>query len=261
MSVPERGLKLAVSGKGGVGKTTLSAFLGWLLARRGMRPLLIDADPNPNLALALGIEGAERIVPIAQMQQLIEERTGARPGGMGLYFRLNPRVDDLPERCWVEREGMRLLVMGRMRRGGSGCWCPENVMLRALVDHLVLQRQEVVIMDMEAGLEHLGRGTARGVDLLLVVTEPGRRSVETAWRIRQLAGDLRLRRVVAVGNRVRSPAEAQALEEALAGYPLAGWLPFDEALLQAEAAGRSPLGAAPRFARAVEELLQRLELA
>ena len=182
-------MKIAVSGKGGVGKTILASFLTKIFAESGYSVLAIDADPDTNLAATLGFPNSDKITPISEMDALIEERTGAPPGQATTYFRLNPKVDDLPEKYSLKRDGIRLMVMGRAKKGGSGCYCPENALLQALLVHLLVSRNEVVILDMEAGIEHLGRATAKAVDKLIVVIEPSRRSIETAYRINKLAQD------------------------------------------------------------------------
>ncbi len=150
-------MKLAVSGKGGVGKTTFASLMIRTLNAEGKRVLAIDADPDANLAAGLGIADSDKIVPIAEMEDLIFERTGAKPGSIGGYFKLNPKVDDLPDAVSVGFERIKLMRLGGIKKGGSGCICPESALLRALVMHIVLARDEVVVMDMEAGIEHLGR--------------------------------------------------------------------------------------------------------
>lgn len=226
-------MKVAVSGKGGTGKTMLVALLSTILSESGYSVLAIDADPNPTLAIALGFPGSEKITPISEMGDLIEERTGARPGQTAPYFKLNPRVDDIPERHWVEHKGIRLMVMGRLRKGGSGCYCPENALLEALVAHLLLRRDEVVIMDMEAGVEHLGRATAKAVDELIVVVEPGKGSVETAYRIRELAKDIGLERIRAVANKIRSERDRDFLLAAMPDFEFLGFIPYDQSVIEA----------------------------
>src|SRR4030042_1411934 len=195
-------MKMAISGKGGVGKPLLAAFLSKIFTESGYSVLAIDADPDSNLAATLGFPHPEEITPMSELSDLIEERVGVRPGQSGSYFKLNPKVDDLPEKYSVKLDGIRLMVMGRIKRGGTGCYCPEGALLQALLSHLLLQRKEVVILDMEAGIEHLTRGTAQGVDILIVVVEPGRRSIETAQRIFELASDLHMKRIAVVGNKI-----------------------------------------------------------
>jgi CO dehydrogenase maturation factor len=163
-------MKLAISGKGGVGKTTFAALLIRTLNDMGKKVLAIDADPDANLAAALGIPNADKIVPIADMKEMIFERTGAQPGSIGGFFKLNPKVDDLPDALSVKKDRIKLMRLGSVKKGGGGCLCPESTLLRALIVHIVLARDEVVVMDMEAGLEHLGRATASAVDKLIAVS-------------------------------------------------------------------------------------------
>lgn len=252
-------MKLAVSGKGGVGKTTFSSLLIRALNAQGKHVLAIDADPDANLASALGIEGADKIVPIAEMKDLIMERTEAKPGSMGGFFKLNPKVDDLPEALSARFENIKLMRLGGVPKGGHGCICPESTLLRALVTHVVLARDEVVVMDMEAGIEHLGRGTARAVDRLIVVVEPGRRSIDTAEHIRKLAGDIGLDQIVVVGNKIRNAGDEAFLREHLPDFTFLGFLPYDQALIEADLAGMSPFDAETQTKAAVIDMLCGLE--
>ncbi len=231
--------KLAITGKGGVGKTTLAALLAHTYTEQGRKVIAIDADPAPNLAFALGfpLEAIGEVVPITEMGELITERTGAEPGSIGGYFKLNPKVDDIPERFSITSRGVKLLIMGGVKKGGAGCLCPENALLRALVHHLLLERMEVVIMDMEAGIEHLGRATAQAVDALLIVVEPGLRSLHTAKLIRRLASDIGLERVYVVGNRVRSAADREFVRENLPGQCIIGFLSESSKAIEAEKTG------------------------
>jgi len=219
-------MKLAVSGKGGVGKTTFSSLLIRNFNELGKRVLAIDADPDANLAAGIGIENAAEIVPISEMKELVFERTGAQPGTIGGFFKLNPKVDDLPEALSVNFENIKLMRLGGVQKGGSGCICPESTLLRALVMHIVLARDEVVVMDMEAGIEHLGRATAKAVDKLIVVVEPGRRSIDTAGHIRKLAAEIGLNAIAVVGNKIRGPKDREFLENHLNDFEFLGFLPY-----------------------------------
>ena len=189
----EKSIKLAVTGKGGVGKTTVSSLLCKAFIDSGYSVLAVDADPDANLATAIGFKEEIDIPPLTEMKELIEERTGAKPGSVGSFFKLNPKVDDLPEKLWKEKNGIKLLRMGTVKKGGGGCICPESAMLKTMVQNLLLFRKEAVIMDMEAGIEHLGRATAQAVNPLIVVVEPGKRSMETARQIKSLAEDIKLK--------------------------------------------------------------------
>jgi len=251
-------MKLAVTGKGGVGKTTVVAGLARVLADRGHKVLAIDADPASNLALALGFPKDQRLAPIAEMRELIEERTEAKAGSMGGFFKLNPRVDDLPDRFTLEKNGIRLMVMGTVRKGGGGCVCPENVLVRTLVAHLLLGRKEVVILDMEAGVEHLGRATASAVDKLIVVVEPGQRSVEVAQKIRQLAGDIGLKNIGLVGNKIRGEGDREFLLKRISDLPFLGFIAYDLKVVEADQAGKPPYLENPEFLRAMGEIVDQL---
>jgi CO dehydrogenase maturation factor len=232
-------MKIAVSGKGGVGKTTLSSLLARYWAKNGYRVLAVDADPDANLGSALGIDTVG-LLPVAKMEELIAERTGMKPGTIGGFFKMNPKVDDLPESLGREKDGVRLLVMGTVKKGGGGCICPESVILKALVSHLVLYQKDVVILDMEAGIEHLGRGTAQGVNRFVIVVEPGRRSIETAAKVLQLTKDIGLHKVAAVGSKVRNAEQEEFLHNNLNGIPLIGILPFSEEIAKADLENRPP---------------------
>jgi len=222
-------MKICVSGKGGVGKTLVSAALARLLAKKGLSVWAIDADPDANLALALGIDDAD-ITPLAQMRQLIKERTGAQDG-WGAIFRMNPEVADIPEKFYKEKDGVRLLVLGAVRKGGGGCACPENVFLRALLNHMVLSRNDAVVVDLEAGLEPLGRATVMGVNWMLVVTEPTEAALATVARIKRLADDLRIKRVGCIVNKVHNEEDVRFAEaKKPTGVELLGSVPYIEEL-------------------------------
>jgi CO dehydrogenase maturation factor len=249
--------KIAVSGKGGVGKTMFSSIAAYLLAEAGQIVYAIDADPNATLAMALGFppELAEQVVPIVEMEELIQERTGARPGEYGGYFSLNPRVDDVPARFSVAHRGVHLMQMGSIRGAGAGCACPENTMLRALMTHLLLRERETVIMDMVAGLEHLGRGTASAVDMMFIIVEPGRRSLDVAQDIAALASDLGIPNVWIVGNKVRNERDRQFITQNLPGLQIAGWIPFSENAIEADMNEIATYDAAPEVVDQVRRVL------
>jgi CO dehydrogenase maturation factor len=232
-------MKIAVTGKGGVGKTTLSALLAQAYADMSRQVLAVDADPSPCLAGALGFppELREQLHPIAEMDALIEERTGARPGTIGGFFTINPRVDDIPERFSVSHRNVRLLEMGSVDLGGSGCICPESAMLKTLFTHLLFRKDDILILDMYAGVEHLGRATVDFVDAMLVVVEPTRRSLGTAAQIKKLANDIGLKRLWLVGNKVRDEEEAKFLQTETPGLPVLGLLSADLAVQEADRLG------------------------
>jgi CO dehydrogenase maturation factor len=240
-------MKIAVTGKGGVGKTTLSSILSYLFASEGKKVIAVDADPDANLASALGVskEAAHTIVPIADMNELIEERTGAKPGSAGIY-KLNPRVDDLPEGLGYKIDGITLLIMGKSKAASSGCYCPENVLLRTLLKHLVVQRDEVVIVDMEAGIEHLTRGTAGSVDAFIVVIEPGQRSIQTAGVVREMAKGLGVKNVFVVANKIRDDKDLAFVRNGIGDMELAGYLSFNHAIMEADIRGDSPFKYSPQ---------------
>ena len=183
-------MKVAITGKGGVGKTTFASTLCRLYAAEGRNVLAADVDPDANLGLALGLteEEVNAIVPVSKMKELAKERTAANESNT--FYKLNPEVSDLPDKLSRDVNGVKLLVMGTVDTGGSGCVCPEHVMLKAILSKLVFRKDDVVVMDMEAGLEHLGRGTASVMDQFIVVIEPGARSIQTYERVKQLAGDI-----------------------------------------------------------------------
>ena len=251
-------MKIAISGKGGVGKTLLSALLTREFANNGYSILAIDADPDTNLASALGFPHPDEITPISEMKDLVEERTGNKPGQPGSWFKLNPKVDDIPEKYAKRLNGIRLMRMGSVKGGGAGCYCPESALLKTLMAHLLVGTDEAVILDMEAGIEHLTRGTAGAVDKLIVVVEPGRRSIETAASIHRLASDLGIRNLAAVGNKVRSDADKDFMRSALPDFEFLGFIPYDQAITDADLANRSVLTSSTQVAAAVKEIYQAL---
>jgi CO dehydrogenase maturation factor len=254
-------MKLAISGKGGVGKTTVAALLAQAYADAGREVLVADGDPSPCLAGALGFppELRDQLHPIAEMDELIEERTGAKPGTIGGFFTLNPRVDDIPERFSVVHKGVRLLEMGSVDTGGSGCICPEAAMLKTLFTHLLFRKDEVLILDMYAGVEHLGRATVDFVDAMLIVVEPTRRSLGTANQIKQLANDIGLTRCWLVGNKVRNEDEKLFLETETPDLPILGMLPADLGVQEADRLGIPVYEHVPALRQAAEAMTKELD--
>jgi len=253
-------MKLAISGKGGTGKSTLAAALALLMARRGRLVLAVDADPDGNLAAALGAspEQASKIVPIAERKALIEERTGAKVKQYGQMFKLNPEVSDIAEGYGMLLNGVSLLVLGAIEAGGSGCACPESVLIRALVSDLILRRNEAVIMDMEAGIEHLGRATARGVDTLIIMVEPSQRALDSASRVMRLAREIGLRDIRFVANKITSPEDEHFIRTSL-GVPLLGIIPWSEEIRSADRQGISVLDhPSVKIMGCLEEILLKL---
>ena len=253
-------MKIAISGKGGVGKTTLTALLAQVLADQGKDVFAVDADPSPCLSGALGIPSnlQEKLHPISEMDELIQERTGAKPGTTGGFFTLNPRVDDIPERFSVSHRGVRMLEMGSVDLGGSGCICPESAMLKTLFTHLLFRKDEVLLLDMYAGVEHLGRSTVDFVDAMLIVVEPTRRSLGTADQIKKLSADLGLTRLWLVGNKVQNEEEIEFLKANPSGIPLLGILPASEGVLEADRKGIAVYDHVPALKSAAEELANKL---
>jgi CO dehydrogenase maturation factor len=251
-------MKFAISGKGGVGKTLLTALLAREFARNGYSVLAIDADPDTNLASALGFPNPNEITPISEMKELIEERTGVKPGQPGSLFKLNPKVDDIPDKYAKKHAGIRLMVMGKVKRGGSGCYCSENTLLQALMSHLLVNRNEVVLLDMAAGIEHLGRATAKAVDKLIVVVEPGKKSIETAERINNLARDIGISKIVAAGNKIRNAEDKEFLTSSLRGFEFLGFIPYDTAIIDAEISNALTLDASKKVIEAVREIYNHL---
>jgi CO dehydrogenase maturation factor len=254
-------MKIAITGKGGVGKTTLASLLSHLFADEGKRVIAVDADPDANLASALGIpkEEAERIRPVADMAELIEERTGAKVGSMGSMFKLNPKVDDLPEGIGYHLNNIILLTMGKSKAAASGCYCPENVLLRRLLGHLVIERSEVVIVDMEAGIEHLTRGTAESVDAFIVVVEPGQRSMQTAKTVKKMAKELGVKKVFVVANKVRNPDDLNFIHHNIGDMEFLGSIRFNESIMTADIEGSSPYVHSPESVDEVKEIKNRIE--
>ena len=254
-------MKLAITGKGGVGKTTLTSLLAYLYAGQGRTVMVIDADPSPCLGAALGFspEALAGLTPIAEMEELIYERTGAQPGTTGGFFKINPQVDDIPDRFAVSHRGIRLLELGAVKMGGSGCICPESVLLKQLVSHILLRRGEVVLLDMYAGVEHLGRATSSAVDAMIAVVEPTSRSLGTAAQIKALAGDIGLKQIYLVGNKVQSADDERFLKEHSPGLPVLGFLPYTAHAQEADRAGTPISDVSPEMVSAAQKIAEALE--
>jgi CO dehydrogenase maturation factor len=252
-------MKLAIVGKGGVGKTTLAAAVARHLVALHRSVIAVDADPDGNLAAALGVPEDDLPTPIAQMRDLVLQRTEAKDEGAGLMFKLNPKVEDIPQQFAVDARGVRLLVLGSVELGGKGCMCPESAVLKALMQHLLLRIADDVILDMEAGLEHIGRASARGVEAMISVVEPGMRSVQTAARIHRLAKDIGILRTFVVANKIREAHELDVLRRALDGQVILGALPYSTELARADLEGRPPGGEDRVWAEAVGQIVRAVQ--
>jgi CO dehydrogenase maturation factor len=252
-------MKIAVTGKGGVGKTTLAALLSQVYADKGLNVLAVDADPSPCLAGALGFPSdlRQQLTPISEMEDLIFERTGAKPGTTGGFFTINPKVDDIPDRFSVVYRGVKLLEMGAVDLGGSGCICPESALLKTLFTHLLFRKDDVLIMDMYAGVEHLGRATVDFVDLMIVVVEPTRRSLGTAEQIKELAIDIGLKNLYLVGNKIRNQDEIDFIKSH-AIIDVLGFLPTDLKVLDADRLGIPVYDHVPELMETAKDLAEKI---
>ena len=252
-------MKVAITGKGGVGKTTLSSTLARLYADEGRVVLAADVDPDANLGLALGMsqEEVDQIVPISKMRTLVEERTGADPSNK--FYKLNPYVADIPEKFAKDINGVKLLVMGTVDVGGSGCVCPEHVMLKAILSSLTYRKDDVVIMDMEAGLEHLGRGTASMMDQFIVVIEPGARSVQTYERIKSLAKDIGITKVRVVANKIRDDSDREFIRSRIPADDLLGFISYNPDVIDADRKGLSPYDCSPQALEEIRAIKARID--
>lgn len=253
-------MKLAISGKGGVGKTTLTSLLAYTFAAQDYQVMAIDADPSPCLGDALGFpqELVASLTPIAEMGELISERTGSQPGTYGGIFKLNPRVDDIPDRFAATHRGIKLLELGAVKQGGAGCICAESVLLKQLVSQILLQRNEVVLMDMYAGVEHLGRATSDMVDALLIVAEPTMRSLGTAAQIRKLATDLKIEKLYLVGSKVQNQADRDFIATNSPGLNVIGYLSADPAVLEADRLRQPVYDLSPQLVKETQMIVDRL---
>ena len=252
-------MKVAVTGKGGVGKTTLSSTLARLYAEEGRTVLAADVDPDANLGLALGLteEEVNSIVPISKMRDLVEERTGATYANK--FFKLNPQVSDIPDKFSKEINGVKLLVMGTVDVGGSGCVCPEHVMLKSILSAMVFRKDDVVVMDMEAGLEHLGRGTASLMDQFIVVIEPGARSVQTYEKVKQLAADIGVTKVNVVANKIRDESDKEFIRARIPEENLLGFISYNAEVIDADRRGLSPYDVSPQAVEEIRAIKARID--
>ena len=246
-------MKIAVSGKGGVGKSTVAASMALLLAEKGQRVLALDADPDANLAAALGIPHKTPIMPISAEIALIEERTGAKVREYGKVFKLNPEVSDVASKMAVSHNGVELLVLGAVSRGGGGCACPENTFIKTLVNDLVLYKNETLIMDMEAGIEHLGRATATGVDVMVIVVEPGQRAIDCANTVVRLSREIGIVNFLIIGNKVTDEKDRRYIADAFPETEVSAFLPYSEGIRAADRDGFSALSGMTPGERAVIE--------
>lgn len=255
-------MKIAISGKGGVGKTTLAATLARIYAKEGFNVLAVDGDPSGHLSVALGLsmEESSEIIPLIEMKELIEERTGAAPGSMGGIFKLNPRVDDLPEKLSVNIKGVRLIQTGGFRKAGSGCFCPENALLKSLLRHLIVDTGDVVILDMEAGFEHLTRGTAKSVDVMIIVVEPGLRSIKTAETIALLSRELGILRIFYAVNKINSSEDKEyILKNIEFSEDIIGYISYEKTIKEADLKGMSPFDSSKKLIAEVRKIRDELK--
>lgn len=236
-------MKIAITGKGGAGKTSVAAGLALIFNNQGKRVIAIDADPDANLAATLGFSASERPVAISELKKIILERTGE----VGAFFKLNPKVDDIPDKFSKEKGNIRLIEMGTVKKGGAGCVCPESAFLKALLSHIFVNRDEIVIVDMEAGVEHLGRGTAQSVDKFIMVIEPNHTSLDTAGKIKRLADNLKIKEIAAIGNKIRSREDRDFIQKNIKDIQVKGFLGMDDALLNSR-------GALPEDSKFINEL-------
>lgn len=252
-------MKIAVTGKGGVGKTTIAAVLARLYAEEGQRVIAADADPDANLGLALGFpeELLDEIVPITTLRKLIEERTGANEDNT--FYKLNPKVDDIPDTYGREYNGVKLILLGTVETAGGGCVCPENAILRRIINNLVLHRKDVAILDMEAGLEHFGRATTQGVDQFIVVIEPGSRSIQTYRNVKRLAKDLGVAKVGVIANKVRNAEDECFILDHIPGEEFLGFVHYNTEVVDADRNGASPYDFSRTATEEIRKIKERME--
>jgi CO dehydrogenase maturation factor len=253
-----QGAKIAIGGKGGVGKTTVCAVWAQLFAEDNFDVLAIDADPNTTLAFAFGIPPEQNPEPLIKMKQLIAERTGTDRESIGAYFKLNPKVGDLPQKHWLEVNGVKLLVLGAITQAGGGCACPEGTFLKALLTHTILQRQEIVLVDLAAGVEFMGRASVQGVDAFVAIVEPGGRSIETANNVAKMARELGIKNVAAIANKITDTAQTDVIQSQLKEVALLGSLPYSRSVQEADLEFKPVYDNCPELVAALKDAKDKL---
>jgi CO dehydrogenase maturation factor len=251
-------MKIAVAGKGGAGKSTIVSLMARVLSEQGKKVIIIDADPDMNQASLLGVPGDVTITPVSELKELIAERTGTVPGQPAPLFTMNPKVSDIPSKYSVTIKDITLLTMGTIKRGGGGCACPENAFIKSLISHLFIAREEWVILDMEAGIEHLGRGTALGVDQLIVIVEPTKTSIATAHRVKKLAQDIGIKKIMVAGNKIGDEEDKQIIKTHLPGYNILGFIEYSNDIKKISSFGKSVFSAREPVLEQISSLINAL---
>ena len=250
-------MKIAIAGKGGVGKTTIMALIARQLHQSGKKVLVIDADPSPHMAQTLGFDNIDQITPIAEMSTLLAQRAGKTEGSP--FYNINPEINDLLADFMLEKDGMKLMVLGAIQTAKGGCACPENTVLKRLLTKLLLSDNQAILLDMEAGVEHLGRGTIAGVDELFIVTIPSRSSVRTTLKVLALAEEAGIADISFLANLVENNEDREFLQQELPRAPVA-FFPNSAAIRRNERQ-ESPLNLAvdPDAAQAAAEVVSYLQ--
>ncbi|HJO93516.1 MAG TPA: AAA family ATPase [Victivallales bacterium] len=251
-------MKIAITGKGGVGKSSIIAFLARALSETGNKVLLIDADPDMSLATILGLHNKNDITPITELKELIAERTGTKVNTPSPIFKMNPKVDDIPDKYCINFNNIKLITMGTIRKGGGGCACPENTFIKQLLSHLVIQRKEIVLLDMEAGIEHLGRGTAIGVDRMIVVVEPSLTSIDTAHRIKKLSKEIGIKSLVAIGNKIQNSEDRDFINENLKDINIAGFIEYADIMKKLNSNDIELFSIQGRLIEQIDQILKKI---
>ena len=254
----QNGTKIAISGKGGVGKTTVCAILAQLFAEEGFDVIAVDADSDTNLCNAFGVAAEKSPEPLINMKQLIAERTGTSKEAVGAYFKLNPKISDLPEKYFLKipEYSLKLLILGAINQAGAGCACSEGAFLKAMLTHTILQRQAVVLVDLAAGVEFMGRASVQGIDALLVVVEPGSRSIETAVNVVRMAREMNVKHVAGIINKITTPEQLEVVKSQLNDIPILAGIDYIPDVQQADLYRKGVYQTSPKL---VEELRQAKE--